>query len=196
MQYSPEHQQVTVRSSRPKGVKTLSIPMTCGLGDVADSLQRYQNDSGEEVFEITDEGVEFQKDGTTVTSSGAELNILDGVTATASEINNAADVSARTLELTASGSVTAGIQSVELNHTSVTIAATIVDATNNQGLFIVKATTEPGVAADHTLTLTAGTFDGTNNVATFADINDTLVVYFDSAGNGTIIENVGSVALS
>ncbi len=118
------------------------------------------------------------------------------LTATESEINNVADVSARVVELTASGAVSAGIQSVELNHTSVAIAATIADATNHQGLFIAKATTEPGVAADHTLTLTSGTFDGTNNQATFADINDALVVYFDSAGNGTIVENVGAVALA
>lgn len=99
-------------------------------------------------------------------------------------------------ELTASGAVTAGVQSLELNHTSVTIEATIADAVNHQGLFIVKATTEPGVGGDHTLTLTAGTFDGTNNVATFADINDALVVFFDSAGNGTILENVGTVGLA
>lgn len=121
---------------------------------------------------------------------------LTGVNATAAEINNAADVSARVQELTASGAVTAGVQSVELNKTDGTIAATIADSSNHQGVFIAKATTEPGVGGDHTLTLTAGTFDGTNNVATFADINDALIVYFDSAGNGTIVENVGSVSLS
>jgi hypothetical protein len=127
-----------------------------------------------------------------VTSTVAAIDTV----ATASEIDNVADVSGRVQSLTASGAVTAGIQSVELDHTSVAIAATIADSSAHQGLFIVKATTEPGVAADHTLTLTAGTFDGTNSVATFADVNDALVVYFDSAGNGTILANVGSVALS
>lgn len=117
------------------------------------------------------------------------------VTATASELNNAADVSGRTQELTASGAVTAGVQSVELNHASVVVAATVASASNHQGLFIVKNTSASGTAA-HTLTLTAGTFNGTNNVATLNAPNEALVVYFDSGGDGTIVENVGSVALS
>jgi carbon monoxide dehydrogenase subunit G len=116
--------------------------------------------------------------------------------ATAAEVNNACDVSVRVQELTESGAVTAGVQSVELNHDTTAIEATIADASNHQGLFVVKATAEPAADNDHTLTLTAGTFNGTNDVATFADINDALIVYFDSDGNGTVIENVGTVALS
>ena len=102
-------------------------------------------------------------------------------------------------ELTASGAISAGVQSVELNHVSVKIEATIADTTNHPGFFIVKATSEPAGGSpsqSHTVTLTSGTWDGTNTIATFADILDTLAVYFDSDGNGTIIENVGSVALS
>ena len=131
-----------------------------------------------------------------VTSTAAELNILDGVTATAAELNNAADVSARTQALTTSGAITAGGQSVSLDHTTVAIAATIANANAHQGMFHVKAITEPGAGQDHTVTLTAGTWNGTNNVATFADINDALTVYFDASGNGTIINNTGTVALS
>ena len=130
-----------------------------------------------------------------VTSTTAELNILDGVTATTGELNNAADVSARVTELTASGALTAGVQSLELNHDSVIIAATIADAVNHQGLFIVKDTSGGGTAA-HTLALTAGTFDGTNTLATFNLLDETLVVYFDSTGRGTVILNLGSVGLS
>jgi hypothetical protein len=119
------------------------------------------------------------------------------LTATGAEVNNAADVSARTIEVTATagGTIAAGIQSVELNHTGTIAAATIADAANHQGIFIVKDTSATGTAA-HTLTLTAGTFNGTNNVATLNALNEALVVYFDSAGNGTVIENVGTVALS
>jgi len=131
-------------------------------------------------------------DGATVTT--AELNILDGCTCTYAELNNAADVSARVEEVTASGAVTAGVQSVELNTAAGAIAATIADASTHQGLFIVKQT-DAGTDG-HTLTLTAGTWDGTNNVATLDAQNEALIVYFDSAGNGTIVENVGSVALS
>ena len=117
------------------------------------------------------------------------------LTATVQELINAADVSARVQELTASGAVTAGVQSVELNHNTTIIAATIADASNHQGLFIVKNTSASGTAA-HKLTLTAGTWDGTNTVATLNAPNEALIVYFDSAGNGTIIANVGAVALS
>lgn len=96
---------------------------------------------------------------------------------------------------TANGTIEEGIQAVELNHATVIAAATIADAADHQGLFIVKNTSASGTAA-HTLTLTSGTFDGTNNVATLNAPNEALVVYFDSAGNGTIIENVGAVVLS
>lgn len=98
-------------------------------------------------------------------------------------------------ELTVSGAVSAGMSSVELNHASTIIAATIAATTDHPGLFVVKNTSASGTAA-HTLTLTSGTFDGSNNVATLNAPNEALVVWFDSAGNGTIVENVGSVALS
>lgn len=134
-----------------------------------------------------------------VTASASELNnagtLVADTTATAAEINNVADVSARVQELTETGAVTAGVQSVELNHATVVVEATIADASAHQGLFHAKDTSATGTAA-HTLTLTAGTFDGTNEIATFNALNETLLVYFDSAGNGTIVENVGSVALS
>jgi hypothetical protein len=107
----------------------------------------------------------------------------------------AATLTGANYELTASGAVPAGVQSLELNHATVVVAATIADSKAHQGLFVVKDTSATGTAA-HTLTLTAGTFNGTNNVATLNALNECLVVWFDSAGNGTIVENVGTVALS
>lgn len=98
-------------------------------------------------------------------------------------------------ELTASGAVTAGVKIVELNHATVVIAATIADFAQHAGLFIVKDTSASGTAA-HTLTLTAGTFNGTNNVATLNAPGEQLTVYVDDTGNGTVIENTGAVALS
>ena len=98
-------------------------------------------------------------------------------------------------ELVDSGAVIPGVNSVEFNDISVIIAATIADSKAHQGLFVVKDTSASGTAA-HTLTLTVGTFDGTNSVATLNASNEALVVWFDSAGNGTIVENVGAVALS
>lgn len=52
-----------------------------------------------------------------------------------------------------------------------------------------------GTAA-HTLTLTGGTWNGTNTVATLDAPAKFLCVWFDSAGAGTVIVNVGSVGLS
>jgi hypothetical protein len=136
-----------------------------------------------EAFKVEDvDGV------STISINGSQVN------ATAAEINNAADVSARVQAITASAAVTAGVQSLQLNHATVVIAATM-SALNHPGLFIVKDTSGSGTAA-HTLTLTAGTFNGTATVATLNAPNEALCVYFDSAGNGTVLENVGAVALS
>lgn len=104
------------------------------------------------------------------------------------------DNTANVQELTATGTVSVTTRVLELNHATVIVAATLAQAPVSQ-MFIVKDTSASGTAA-HTLTLTAGTFNGTNNVATLDAPNEALVVYFDSAGNGTIVENVGTVALS
>ncbi len=108
---------------------------------------------------------------------------------------NTKQVTISVQELTASGAVNAGEQSVELNHISVAIAATIATAVSHSGLFIVKNTSASGTES-HTLTLTAGTWDGTNTIATLNAPGEALCVYFDSNGDGVILENVGSVALS
>lgn len=128
-----------------------------------------------------------------VTSTASELNILDGVTATAAEINKAADVSSYTVELTATGAVPATAKVIELNHVDTIIAATytVVPST----LMIIKNTSATGTAA-HTVTLTGGTYNGTNTIATLDARDEMLVVYFDSAGRGQVIVNVGTVGLS
>jgi len=109
--------------------------------------------------------------------------------------SSGAVLSGNTQELTASGAVTAGVEIVELNHATVVIAATIADFAAHAGLFIVKDTSASGTAA-HTLTLTSGTFDGTNTIATLNAPAEQLLVWVDGDGNGTIVQNTGSVALS
>lgn len=128
-------------------------------------------------------------------ATSADLDKLVAVTATAAELNNAADVSARVQALTASGAITAGVQSIELNHATVVIAATIANLALHPGFLMVKNTSASGTAA-HTVTAASGTWDGTNDVLTLNAPNEAILVYIDSAGNGTIIENVGSVAIS
>lgn len=114
------------------------------------------------------------------------------LTATTAEINNAADVSARILDATASGAVAAGYQSVELN--SVAAITMTMNAAEHMGLFVVKHKSSSG-GQNHFLNLTSGTWNGTNTVAKLDAANEALAVYFDSAGNGTVLVNVGSVSL-
>lgn len=99
--------------------------------------------------------------------------------------------------ITNSGSqaVTSGVSNLLLNNDTEAINAVIDNSLNHVGLFTVKAGLEPADGQNHTLTLLRGTFDGTNNRATFEDINDALVIIFDIAGNGTIINNTGTVSL-
>ena len=100
----------------------------------------------------------------------------------------------RVQELTVTGAVNVNVESIELNHASTIIAATAV-ATEFEGIVIVKNTSASGTAA-HKVTLTGGTWDGTNTIVTLNAPNEAIIVYIDSAGDGTIIENVGTVALS
>lgn len=117
------------------------------------------------------------------------------IEATALEINQACDKSAMVQELLASGAITAGVKSVELKHDTVIIAATIADVGLHPGLLVVKDTSATGTTA-HTCTITTGTFDGSNKVATLNAPGECLVVFIDSTGDGVIVENIGSVALS
>lgn len=170
--------------------------MTLTATNAVQMLPKIHRDTGsgdlERLLRAMKEG-DFLPD--TITATAAELNILDGATATAAELNAIADVSARVQELTATGAVTSGVQMVELNHVSTVIAATIADSANHAGtLFTVRNTSASGTAA-HTLTLTSGTFDGTNNVATLNAPGESLSVVFDSAGNGIVILNTGTVGL-
>lgn len=97
------------------------------------------------------------------------------------------------LQLTASGAIPAGTQVTELNHTSVIIAATYVVEPNTLRIF--KDVSATGTTA-HTVTLTGGTFNGTNTIATFGARDKAIAVYFDSTGRGTVLANVGTVAFS
>jgi hypothetical protein len=75
------------------------------------------------------------------------------------------------------------------------IAATIADTTAHTGFFSVTNTSASGTAA-HTVTITTGTWNGTNKIATLNSPAESLLVFFDAAGNGTVVVNTGSVALS
>lgn len=129
-----------------------------------------------------------------VTNSTTGATTVVNVTVVTTD--GAASVSGATLEVTASGGVVVppGVNILELNNVSA-IAATIAITGLHAGLFVVSQT-DAGTAG-HTLTLTGGTFNpGGDTIATLNAALESLVVFFDDAGNGTVINNTGAVALS
>lgn len=95
-------------------------------------------------------------------------------------------------ELTASGAITSNV--LGLNHATVAIAATLAAPAAGEPLFIID-TSASGTAA-HTVRLTAGTFDGTNNTATLNAPDEALYCIGVSATRFQIMLNVGAVGLS
>lgn len=96
-------------------------------------------------------------------------------------------------EMTADGAIDENAAYVELNNSSASIAATI--AAPEAGRFLVITQTDSGTEG-HTVTLSAGTYNGTNDIATFNAQYETLVLYGVSATRFVIVENIGSVGLS
>lgn len=133
-----------------------------------------------------------------ITATVAELNLNDGQTAAASEVNMSADVSVYQASYTATSpaAIPATVRMIELNHASTAIEKTIATMVPYAGqIVIVKDTSATGTAA-HKVTITTGTWDGTNKVVTLNALNECIAVAVDSAGNGTILVNVGEVAIS
>jgi hypothetical protein len=125
------------------------------------------------------------------TTTGASKTVAVAAVVT----DGAASIAGGTQELLASGVVTPGIQIVELNHASTIIAATIASLDLHPGILIVKNTSGSGTTA-HTLTVSGGTFDGTNNTATLNAPDELLIIHVDGDGVGTVVQNTGSVGLS
>ena len=97
-------------------------------------------------------------------------------------------------EITADGAIDLDASSyVELNKSGGALAVTI--AAPQAGQLLVITQTDGGTSG-HTVTLTSGTYDGTNNVATFNAQAETLVLFGISATRFVIVENIGAVALS
>jgi len=123
--------------------------------------------------------------------------IINGteVGASAAEMNKSSDLSSNTAEYTESGAIPATVQNIELNHATVAAEMTIADLADHQGMVTIKNTSASGTVS-HTITLAAGTFNGSNDVVTLDAGGEFIAIWVDSSGNGSVIENVGSVALS
>lgn len=193
------------------GTFTLSYPAGASQASLRDSSGGSIAIGANDVWDEGASGVEFTYGASTITvtnrsgitwAAGTDVVVSFGQTdrngsynltlGTAANQAAPGTASENYQELTASGAVTAGVQSVELNHATVVVAATM---TPKPGLFIVKDTSATGTAA-HTLTLNSGSWNGTATIATLNARDEALIVYFDSALRGQVIANVGAVALS
>ena len=134
--------------------------------------------------------------GTTVTASGAELNIMDGVTATTAELNIMDGVTATTAELNIMDGVTATTAELNIMDGVTATAAEInyVDGvTSNVQTQLNAKAPSASPTLGGTITITGGsqswtvTASGTN--LTFA-YNGTNVLRVDSSGNLTAKANV------
>lgn len=186
MAYSTSNPPMLVSSGLGGAGKKWTYESTDSLADV---LASGYFTNGDELG--MDEGDEITIKDTTAKKTYANYSVSTVVANGAATVSDDQNVQ----ELTASGAVTNGVQRLQLNHASVVIASTIADFADHAGIFIVENTSASGTAA-HTLTLTSGTFDGTNNIATLNAPSERLVVMVDGAGAGTVIENTGAVALS
>lgn len=92
----------------------------------------------------------------------------------------------------ADGAIAATDSLVQLDATSASTVMTIAAPAAGRQLTISCVDASNTV----TVTLTAGTFDGSSTVATFDAAEETLVLYGISATRFVIVENIGSVALS
>ena len=102
-----------------------------------------------------------------------------------------------TTEFTVSGTYVPkkGIAVLELNHATVIAAVTI--AAPVAGSFLIIVNTSASGTAAHTVTLTAGDFDGADgNIATLNAPEEALIVYGLSATRYVIVENIGTVGLT
>jgi cytoskeletal protein CcmA (bactofilin family) len=106
-------------------------------------------------------------DGTTITSTAAELNILDGVTSTAAELNILDGVTSTAAELNILDGVTA--TATELNYSDTGAAVGTVVASK-----VVTADANKDVASFRNITLTGELDAGSLDVSGDADIDGTL----------------------
>ena len=113
--------------------------------------------------------------GTAVTSTAVELNIMDGVTATAAELN-AVDVTAQAETIDSGVAISVLVANTKLDNTTsgagaITIA--VPDASMYGRVKTIEMTVDGG---DTTLALTNVQGGTAATTATFADVNDTLVL--------------------
>lgn len=129
--------------------------------------------------------------GTSVTSDAGELNILDGVLATAAEINRATDVSTRIVTHVATGAITLADHEGKINllgevggNAAVTLTLPAATGTGGRYRFIVSVVNTSNYLIKVT---TDDTMDG--SILSLQDAADTVVGWETAADSDTITLN-------
>lgn len=131
-------------------------------------------------------------DGTGIGVTGAVTGNLTG-NVTGDTSGSASQVTGGLQAVTASGAIASTTNVATLSKTGGGIAATIAAPAAGRRLVITQTGAE---TEGHTVTLTAGTFDGTNTIATFNAAGETLDLIGLSATRFLILNNIGAVGLS
>ena len=114
------------------------------------------------------------------------------------ELARASDVSSYIGAISATGTIDSKtVRCIEIEGAgSGVIAVTGVRGVDWAGQFVTVYDNSSSGTDAHTVTITDGTWDGTNNTLTLNAPKEFICFYFNSDGVGSIIENVGSVGLS
>lgn len=151
--------------------------------------------AGADDFQFTANTFTALSGSTIATNTIAETSAGSGVTVDGVLLKDGVvDAPRPSQELTASGAITIANGLVLLNHATVAIDATKADPAVGDELFIVNNSASG--TAGHNVVLATGTWDGTNDTATFDAPGEALHVIAISATRFFILENIGSVALS
>jgi hypothetical protein len=126
-----------------------------------------------------------------------KISELSATNISLAELEKSADASViAPVAYTATAAIAENVRCIKLAHNSTPVEITGPSGVALAGQIMhINNTSASGTAA-HTVTLSAGTFDGTNNKATLNAPAESLTVWFDSGGTGCIILNAGSVSLS
>jgi len=96
---------------------------------------------------------------------------------------------------TASGAIDPDVSFVTITSATPATVIALTIAAPAAGRFLVITQLDEGTAGN-TVTLTAGTYDGSATVATFNAQNESLVLFGISATRFLVVENIGSVGLA
>lgn len=138
----------------------------------------------------------FKVGGVSVTSSAAELNILDGVTATATEINNVCDQSAGVQSITGAGAVTVtgAINRASIDSGGAYAITLAVPGAAAVGKFLVIEYSQ-GATDAVTLALTNVIGGSASTSASFNADGEGLLLY-GAESKWVVIKEFGGVTLS